>query len=228
MSPHLAADAVERRAFKRAERADNRESRDVSRAVGLALARGRRLPTLQGETVVLRELRQRDAPSLMAHLGDPAVLEFVSGAPRTTAEFRRFIRWSHEERRSRGHLTFGLVPAGTPNPVGIVQMWPIEPGFETAEWGFVVGNAFWGTGMFHEAARLLLGFGFLELGVLRLEARTVAGDRRGNRALQRLGATAEGRLRGAFRCRGAVLDHVMWSILATEWTARTRTARDGR
>jgi RimJ/RimL family protein N-acetyltransferase len=164
----------------------------------------------------------------MAHLGDPAVLEFVSGAPRTTAEFRRFIRWSHEVRQSRGHLTFGLVPAGTPNPVGIVQMWPIEPGFETAEWGFVVGNAFWGTGMFHEAARLLLGFAFLELGVLRLEARTVAADRRGSRALQRLGATAEGRLRGAFRCDGAVLDHVMWSILATEWTARTRTARDGR
>lgn len=228
MSPHLAADAVERRAFKRVERADNGEGTDVSRAVGLALARRQRLPALRGETVVLRELQQRDAPSLMAHLGDSAVLEFVSGAPRTTAEFRRFIRWSREERRSRGHLTFGLVPVGTRNPVGIVQMWPIEPGFQTAEWGFVLGNAFWGTGMFHDAARLVLGFAFRELGVLRLEARTVAGDRRGSRALQRLGATAEGRLREAFRCRDTVLDHVMWSILETEWTAHTRTARNGR
>src|SRR4029453_8326501 len=107
-----------------------------------------------------------------------------------------FLRWSREVCQWRGHLTFGLVPAGTPNPVGIVQMWPIEPGFETAEWGFVVGNAFWGTGMFHEAARLLLGFAFLELGVLRLEARTVAGDRRGSPALQRFRATPRTRPRG--------------------------------
>jgi [ribosomal protein S5]-alanine N-acetyltransferase len=228
VSPHLATKAVERRAFKRVDRGDDRDSRGVPREAGLALARRQRLPTLRGGTVVLRELQQDDAPSLMAHLGDPAVLEFVSGAPRTTAEFRRFIRWSHEERRLRGHLTFGVVPAGARTPVGIVQMWPIEPGFRTAEWGFVVGKAFWGTGAFHDAARLLLRFAFLRLGVRRLEARTVAGDRRGTRALRRLGAIAEGRLRAGFHCRGAVLDHVMWSILATDWTAPGNTARDGR
>jgi RimJ/RimL family protein N-acetyltransferase len=43
--------------------------------------------------------------------------------------------------------------------------------FSTAEWGFAVGSAFWGTGVFRESAELLLAFAFETIGVHRLEAR---------------------------------------------------------
>ena len=175
------------------------------------------LPVLRSETVLLRELRQSDAPALMAYVANPAVLEYVAGAPRSLEGFRRFIRWCRAQRRAGTYLTFGVVPTNQPTVAGLLQIWPIEHDFSTAEWGFVIGQPFWGTGVFNRAAELLLDFAFQTLGVVRLEARAVEADRRCNGVLRKLGATAEGRLRSSFRSNDIVLDHVMWSILAPEW-----------
>ena len=177
----------------------------------------RGLPVLRSDTVLLRELRQSDAPALMAYVANPAVLEYVAGAPRSLEGFRRFIRWCRAQRRAGTYLTFGVVPTNQPTVAGLLQIWPIEHDFSTAEWGFVIGQPFWGTGVFNRAAELLLDFAFQTLGVVRLEARAVEADRRCNGVLRKLGATAEGRLRSSFRSNHVVLDHVMWSILAPEW-----------
>jgi len=186
------------------------------------------LPELVGRRVSLRELRQRDAPALLKHLGHESALTYVAGAPRSLDGLRRFIRWGRAQRQAGTHLTFGVVPAGQQEAVGLVQLWPIERDFSTAEWGFVIGEAYQGSGLFTGAATLLLDFAFLSLGVMRLEARAVVEDGRSNRALQRLGATCEGRLRAGFRSSDVVLDHVMWSILAPEWPARQADHRTRR
>jgi|SoiMethySBSTD1v2_1073268.scaffolds.fasta_scaffold1029204_1 RimJ/RimL family protein N-acetyltransferase len=184
------------------------------RAGGIDCRNG--LPVLRGQRVTLRELRPSDAPALLAQLSNAEVLEYVAGAPRSLLGFRRFIAWARAQGRAGQHLTFGVVPHGQRAAVGFLQIWPVECDFSTAEWGFVIGRRFWGTGVFDDAARLLLGLAFGQLGVARLEARAVDGDRRGNGALRRLGAVEEGKLRAGFRSHGAVRDHVMWSILARD------------
>jgi len=68
----------------------------------------------------------------------------------------------------------GIVPAGQEEPIGIIQIWSLDSEFQTAEWGFVIDNAYWGTGLFVSAARLLVDFAFEALGVHRLEARAVS------------------------------------------------------
>jgi RimJ/RimL family protein N-acetyltransferase len=170
--------------------------------------------------VSLRELRQRDAPALLKHLAHESVLTYVAGAPQSLDGLRRFIRWCRAQRQAATHLTFGVVAAGQPEAIGLVQIWPIERDFSTAEWGFVIGEAYQGSGIFTAAAALLLDFAFRSLGVMRLEARAVVEDGRSNRALRKLGATCEGRLRCGFRSSDVILDHAMWSILAPEWPAR--------
>jgi ribosomal-protein-alanine N-acetyltransferase len=177
------------------------------------------LPILQGDVVTLRELQCGDAAALQLHMNNPAALEYVSPPPSSLAGLERFIAWSHEARRAGQHLTYGVVPAKQADVVGLVQIWPVEPDFSTAEWGFVIGASCWGKGIFPAAARLMLQFAFDTLGVERLEARSVGADDRVNRVLRKLGATQEGTLRSGFRARGAVMDHVMWSILANEWSA---------
>jgi ribosomal-protein-alanine N-acetyltransferase len=112
------------------------------------------------------------------------------------------------------------VPAGARWAVGVIQVWPIERDFSTAEWGFAVGRSFWGSGLFERGARLVLDAVFGQLGVYRLEARAAEVNLRGNRVLEKLGATKEGLLRGGFRDGAAIHDHVMWAILAPEWQAR--------
>jgi RimJ/RimL family protein N-acetyltransferase len=127
------------------------------------------------------------------------------------------------ERRRGTLLCYGIVPVGHVIPVGLLQIWPIKTDFSTAEWGFVLGQSAWGTGLFVSSAELFLDFVFNTIGVVRLETRAVVENGRSGGALRKLGATREGILRGAFKQGDTVLDDVMWSILAEEW--RTRQAR---
>ena len=187
-------------------------------APGTAWRRG--LPALGDGVVTLREVRSGDARSLAEHLFRPAVLRFVAPCPDTAAGFRRFIRWARAERRRGTLACYGIVPRGHTHAIGVIQMWPIERDFSTAEWGFVLGEDFWGKGIFGRAARLAVDAAFSRFGVYRLEARAVDANARGNRALAALGATREGSLRGAFHDKGIARAHVMWSILAPEWRAR--------
>ncbi len=179
----------------------------------------RALPELTDGRVSLRSLRQHDAHDLCEHLGTPAVLRHLSQSPRTAAGFQKFVRWTHEQRRRGSHLCYGIVPRPNGTTVGIMQIWPVERDFSTAEWGFAIGERHWGTALFARSARLFLEFAFGQLGVHRLEARAVDANVRGNAVLRKLGATREGVLREASRARGSFHDHIMWSILATEWPA---------
>jgi ribosomal-protein-alanine N-acetyltransferase len=182
------------------------------------------LPELSDGIVVLRELRSQDSSSLLAHLNTPRVVQHIAPCPSTVDGFRRFIGWTHAERRRRRHRCYGIIPPRETTPVGIIQIWPIERHWSTAEWGFVVGESYWGTGLFVRAAHLFLNAVFDSLGVFRLEARAVDANGRGNGVLGKLGATREGVLRGGFRDGDIVTDQVMWSILAPEWfTRRSRT-----
>jgi ribosomal-protein-alanine N-acetyltransferase len=155
----------------------------------------------------------------------PPVCRYIAQAPSTLEGFRRFIRWTKKQRRLGTHLCFGILPRGQADVVGVLQIWPIEDDFSTAEWGFALGETFWGTGLVPEAVQLMLQFAFESLGVFRLEARAVDANARGNGLLRKLGATREGVLRGGFRDGDAVRDHVMWSILAPEGLALRHRAR---
>jgi RimJ/RimL family protein N-acetyltransferase len=185
----------------------------------------RSLPILRSDRTELRGLVAADAPSLLANLSDPQVLMYVAASPSTVEGFRRFIRWTQQQRRRATHVCYGIVPRESGRVAGVVQVWPVERDYSVAEWGFVLGQAHWGTGLFTDAARLFLTFTFEQLEVQRLEARAAAENGGGTGALRKLGATREGVLRSAFQGQRARLDHVMWSILADEWAAKQSSDR---
>jgi RimJ/RimL family protein N-acetyltransferase len=56
------------------------------------------LPVLQGHGVILRELRQSDAASLLTLLTTEEVTRFISPPPTTIEGFERFIAWAARER----------------------------------------------------------------------------------------------------------------------------------
>jgi RimJ/RimL family protein N-acetyltransferase len=180
---------------------------------------------LRSDRTELRGLVAADAPSLLANLSDPQVFQYLAASPSTVEGFRRFIRWTQQQRRRGTHLCYGVVPRNSGRVVGVMQVWAVEGDYSVAEWGFVLGRAHWGTGLFVDAARLFLTFTFECLGVQRLEARAAAVNGRGTGALRKLGATREGVLRSAFQGRHARLDHVMWSILPDEWASKPSSDR---
>ena len=179
----------------------------------------RRLPVLSGGNVTLRELRLSDAPSLHALLNTDEVKRFISPPPTTVEGFERFIRWTTVQQRAGRYACFAVVPQGMTHAVGLFQVRQLDSSFETAEWGFAIGSAYWGSGLFAAGARLVLDFAFAELGVHRLEARAAISNGRGNGALRKLGAVPEAILRHSFVRNGEALDQQLWSILADDWQA---------
>ena len=177
----------------------------------------RALPVLAGRSVTLRELRESDAPSLMAMLSTEEVTQFISPPPTTVAGFERFIAWTHRERAAGNYVCFGIVPNGMDAAVGLIQVRQLEADFATAEWGFALGSAYWGSGVFKEGADLVVTFAFDVVGVHRLEARAAVKNGRGNGALRKLGAVQEGILRRSFLRNGKYLDQVLWTILDSDW-----------
>jgi RimJ/RimL family protein N-acetyltransferase len=178
------------------------------------------LPVLTGSQITLRELRVSDAPSLLAMLTTEEVSRFISPPPTTVEGFERFIMWANRERAAGNYACFAVVPHGMDTAVGLFQVRQLEPGWGTAEWGFALGSAFWGTGMFTEGAELVLEFVFDTLGVHRLEARAAVQNGRGNAALQKVGAVKEGVLRRSFLRNGQYMDQALYAILAGDRRVR--------
>ena len=175
------------------------------------------LPVLTAAGVTLRELTLEDAPALLAMLTTEEVSRFISPPPTTVEGFERFILWARRQREAGQYVCFGVVPEGMTTAVGLFQVRSMEPGFASAEWGFVIGSPYWGTGLFMAGAELVLEFAFKTIGAFRLEARSAVQNGRGNGALRKLGAEREGVLKKAFHLRGTYYDQNIWSILASAW-----------
>jgi ribosomal-protein-alanine N-acetyltransferase len=175
------------------------------------------LPVLANGGVTLRALRASDAPSLLALLTTEEVTRFISPPPTTIEGFERFIEWAQKEQAAGSYVCFAVVPQGGDTAVGLFQVRQLEANFRTAEWGFAVGSAYWGTGVFMAAAESVLEFAFETLGIRRLEARACVANGRGNGALRKLGASCEATLRRSFFRHGQDWDQHLWSILDIDW-----------
>ncbi|HEY7289456.1 MAG TPA: GNAT family protein [Vicinamibacterales bacterium] len=188
----------------------------------------RTLPALWGEHVVLREMRDSDAASLFTLLTTDEVSRFISPPPSSIEGFEHFIDWAHRQRASGKYVCFAVTLKGFDTAIGIFQVRQVDTGFDVAEWGFALGSAFWGTGVFQESAELVLDFAFETLGVRRLEARAAVQNGRGNGALVKIGAIQEAILRKSFVRHGQTLDQVLYAILAEDRRAANRVIRPGR
>jgi len=182
----------------------------------------RSLPVLTGQHVELRELRASDARSLHALLTTEEVSRFISPPPTTVDGFERFIAWALRQRAAGTYACYAVTVRGFDTAIGLFQVREMERGFGTAEWGFALGSAFWGTGLFQESAELVLEFVFDTLGVHRLEARAALLNKRGTGALRKIGAVQECVLRGSLERNGEFLDQALYSVLDFDWRESRR------
>jgi [ribosomal protein S5]-alanine N-acetyltransferase len=179
------------------------------------------LPVLRGEIATLREPRLSDASALWSMVSNEEVSRFMSAPPSSIDAFERFIAWTHRERAAGNFICFAVVPHGMEQPVGIFQIRRLDASFETAEWGFAIGPGFWHSGVYVDAAALVLEFAFNIIGARRLEARAAVENVRGNGALRKVGARREAVLQGSLEKAGRHLDQGLWTILDRDWR-RTR------
>src|SRR5205807_7325966 len=115
----------------------------------------------------------------------------------------------------------GIVPAGMTEAVGILQVRALDSTLSSAQWGFVLSAHFWSTGVFVDAANVLVEFAFTTMHVDRLEARIALRNRRAHAAVQKLGARSESTLPGSSETGIPRDPEVVWTLREDDWRSRT-------
>src|SRR5262249_17902767 len=148
----------------------------------------------------------RQGGGFLNTLGAVRLAQYYATAAPTIEGFERFIAWTIRQRQVGTYACFAVTIDGSDTAIGIFQLRELEPGFQTAEWGFAIGSPYWGTGVFQKGAERVIEFAFETVGVHRLEARAAVRNGRGNGALRKIGAVQEGILRKSFYRHGEYFD----------------------
>ena len=119
----------------------------------------------------------------------------------------------------RDLLNWIVADTGNDRMIGTATLYEINAQHARAGLGYALMPEHWGKGLAKEAATLAISYGFLELGLHRIEADTEPNNLRSNRVLERLGFQREGRLRERFFHPDGIQDSRIFGLLRSEWIA---------
>jgi ribosomal-protein-alanine N-acetyltransferase len=168
---------------------------------------------ISGPTLALRPPEPRDAVALFELGSDPEVVRFFSWGPyRELAEAEAFV---DRVRRERPYEL--LIVDAADRPIGLTGLTEISERDGRAVIGTWLGREHWGSGANTESKALMLHFAFERLGLGRVSAYAHPDNVRSLRALEKVGFTREGLLRGWHVHRGERRDVVILGLLRSEW-----------
>ncbi|HKN96650.1 MAG TPA: GNAT family protein [Pseudonocardiaceae bacterium] len=173
---------------------------------------------LRGELVRLRARIETDVPVLHDELHDD-----VAGESRGSMRPWRPIAPGGDaspfrvREPSQEWAAFSVVELATGTLAGIASLWGIDAHNRLAHLGVALRPDFRGKGLGTDVVRVLCHYGFVVLGLHRLQIDTLADNRAMITAAERVGFTREGTLRQMAWVMGERLDCVLYGMLAGEW-----------
>ena len=196
------------------------ELTDVSSAFGYGDS------ILVGELIRLRGVRDDDLPVLAAWEMDPGRLTTLSSwvvPPSEAAARERITRWSANDKDNLGFAIETL--DDPPLLVGNVGLWGARPKDRCATIGIALGREYVGRGYGTDAMRVIVSYGFREMGLHRIQLGVAPFNPAGIRAYEKAGFVEEGRLRESVLHDGRWYDEVLMSVLDHEWAGRRSAGR---
>jgi RimJ/RimL family protein N-acetyltransferase len=178
-------------------------------------------PTLSDHLVQLRPPRSDDVSAVFAACSDPSTARWLSSLPEPyrQEDAEEFVNqivpagWAHDTR-----WTFATADTATDQLVGMIGLADFRPDLAQAEVGFWVGS--WGRrrGYATAALRLICRWGFVSLGLARIEWYAYVGNEPSWRVAQKVGFVREGTLRSRMvhRATGDRRDAWIASLLRTD------------
>ena len=188
-----------------------------ARPVPTPVIRTRQPRPRAGSHVLVRTLELRDAESLSCAVGTEAVTRFIPAPPDTADAFRQFAMWTEGQQLAGRQWCFAIVPHACGTAAGLIQVRRSDRDPGTVEWGFVLAQEFWGTGVFAESAAMVLDTLFGALGVQRVEALTAPVNGRGSGALRKLGFSPERDRADVIVNKHGKFDQTLWAITPEQW-----------
>lgn len=179
-------------------------------------------PTLAGQLVTLRPFAGKDLAAMREILLDPEVLRLTGSVqdkdavPQAPEEMEK---WYATRNDQPDRLDLAIVDRASGRCVGEAVLNDWDPGNQSCNFRIAIGPAGQGRGLGTEATRLIVGYGFEQLGLHRISLEVYSFNPRARRAYEKAGFRSEGVLRESLRYRDEWIDATVMSILADEWAA---------
>jgi [ribosomal protein S5]-alanine N-acetyltransferase len=175
-------------------------------------------PVLTTERLTLRAMVPADAARVLTFRGDPEVLKYDGPLIHTTAEALAFIEEVRQEGEAHKSVAWGIALPEPNQLIGSVGLWYWEHYHRRAELGYGLATKYWGQGLAQEAVRAVALYGFEQMNLNRIYARTIVANERSVRMLERLGFVREGTQRKySLEDDGAFYDSAMYGLLRSDW-----------
>ncbi len=178
-------------------------------------------PRLATSRLELRELRLADAPAVADGAGDRRVARFLLQVPSPypVSLARRWITSRVEWWEAGRGVTLAIARRDAPHQLlGTVSLRRYVRD-RRAELGYWLATRAWKQGYATEACRAIIDFGFDSLGLARIYAQVLAGNRASMHVLDKLGMVREGVKRQHVRKGARLHDVTIYGLLRAEWSA---------
>lgn len=176
-------------------------------------------PTLTTDRLILRQTGRADADSLLCLFSDPAVVEFYDiDAFHNRAQAEELIDLHQTLLESKRGIRWGITLRESGTLVGTAGFFGKSEAHSSALLGYDLSPSQWGQGIMVEALRAILGYGFNQYRLNRIQATTDLDSSRSIATLKRLGFQEEGILRESGFWKGKFHDVRCFSLLRSEWT----------
>ncbi|WP_165370506.1 GNAT family N-acetyltransferase [Hymenobacter persicinus] len=170
---------------------------------------------LRTPRLLLRELREADAPTLFIMRSDARFIRYLDRDPDASVdETLAIIRRIAQNTADNAGITWAIVRPDRPDELlGTVGLWRMMPEKHRAEIGYGLHSDHWGQGLMHEALAAVLDYGFQSLHLHSVEANVNPSNAASIRALEKQGFVREAHFREDYYFRGQFLDSVIYSLL---------------
>jgi RimJ/RimL family protein N-acetyltransferase len=169
---------------------------------------------IETERLLLRRPELRDAGAIQRLAGEYAValntLLIPHPYPDGAAE-----EWISRHQEGGREDAFVISLREADEVIGVISL--MMKNHDKAEIGYWIGVPYWNRGYATEAAKAIIGYGFGELNLNRIEAGHFARNPASGRVMEKAGMRREGRFRQSMKKWDEYVDVEFYAILRSEW-----------
>jgi len=178
----------------------------------------KQFPVIYTERLILRELVPADAEGVFAIRSDYDVTKYNIGAAYTGMnQAEKLIDGISEEYRMESAVRWGITLKEKNCVIGMVGFNYWNRTDNRGSIGFDLAQSHWRKGIMREAVRAMLNFGFINMGLHRIEADASIYNEASIGLLTSLGFQHEGIQRDQYYEDGLYHDLVMMALLEDNW-----------
>jgi RimJ/RimL family protein N-acetyltransferase len=185
-------------------------------------------PVLETERLRLRPFTPADAASVQHLAGDAEVAATTANLPHPYPDGMAEA-WiaSHAEKYRHGQeVVFAVVRKEDDHLLGAIGLrLVLDQG--KGELGYWIGRPHWNQGFATEAARAVVGYGFLQLGLISVLAHHMARNPASGRVMQKIGMHHTATLREHLEKNGVREDCEQYEVERYEWGEKQETGEGG-